>query len=183
MAPVTTNTVSVTPIIRPALRRLFIPATDAEMEKNTSGTTTQNIMLMNTVPSGRMACATPGSSPPTTHPATMAASITARNRYWRSAGFPSIQIPLFVFCSSIYSGLRVQYAFRSKKLRLADRILSARRSCIFSFYVYKGSLPFISANKLPSGCIQAPAPPTGSAARRTQSRLPQTPPPAQCWPE
>ena len=32
----------------------FIPATDAEMEKNTSGTTTQNIMLMNTVPSGRM---------------------------------------------------------------------------------------------------------------------------------
>ena len=50
--PVTTKVSTVTPMMRPARRTLRIPAMAPAMEKNTSGTTTQNIILMNTVPAG-----------------------------------------------------------------------------------------------------------------------------------
>lgn len=39
-------------MILPARFRLRTLATELEMEANTSGTTTQNIILMNTVPAG-----------------------------------------------------------------------------------------------------------------------------------
>ena len=79
ISPVTTNTATVTPMILPARRMLFMPATAPAMEANTSGTTTQNIMLMNTVPRGLMAAAASGSSQPSTQPSSMLSSITARN--------------------------------------------------------------------------------------------------------
>ena len=52
MAPVTTKVPTVTPMIFPARFRLSMLATALEMEAKTMGTTTQNIMLMNTVPRG-----------------------------------------------------------------------------------------------------------------------------------
>ena len=51
-APVTTKVSTVVPMILPARFRLRTLATELEMEANTSGTTTQNIILMNTVPAG-----------------------------------------------------------------------------------------------------------------------------------
>ena len=48
-APVTTKVSTVVPMILPARFRLRTLATELEMEANTSGTTTQNIILMNTV--------------------------------------------------------------------------------------------------------------------------------------
>ena len=79
ISPVTTNTATVTPMILPARRMLFMPATAPAMEANTSGTTTQNIMLMNTVPRGLMAAAASGNSQPSTQPSSMLSSITPRN--------------------------------------------------------------------------------------------------------
>ena len=78
MAPVTTNTATVTPMIFPARRRLPMLATAPAMDTNTSGTTTQNIMLMNTVPRGFTASAALGSSWPNRQPVSMASSITAK---------------------------------------------------------------------------------------------------------
>ena len=50
MAAVTRNVAMVTPMILPARLTLFILAMAEAMEQNTIGTTTQNIMLMNSVP-------------------------------------------------------------------------------------------------------------------------------------
>ena len=50
-----------------------------EMEQNTIGTTTQNIMFMNTVPSGSRAVA-PGHTAPTMQPATMPTSMEIMNQ-------------------------------------------------------------------------------------------------------
>ena len=91
MAPVTTKVPTVTPIIFPARFRLSILATALEMEANTMGTTTQNIMLMNTVPKGLSTVApvpeitlppsstAAGNTQPTMAPSTMAPIMTARN--------------------------------------------------------------------------------------------------------
>ena len=49
------------------------------MEKKTSGTTTQNIMLMKMVPSGSSAVA-PGQSQPVMAPATMPRTIVSMNQ-------------------------------------------------------------------------------------------------------
>ena len=78
MVPVTTNTATVTPMIRPARRILLMLATDPAMDANTRGTTTQNIMLMNTVPRGLMTADALGSRNPKAQPSSMASSITAR---------------------------------------------------------------------------------------------------------
>ena len=80
MAPVMTKVAMVLPRILPARLRLRIFATELAMEANTSGTTTQNIMLMNTVPSGLMALPKPGANQPTMHPAIIAPSMIAKNR-------------------------------------------------------------------------------------------------------
>ena len=79
MAPVTTKVATVVPMILPARARLLVQATEVEIEAKTRGTTTQNIMLMNTVPRGLMTAATPGASQPTMQPRTMAPSRMARN--------------------------------------------------------------------------------------------------------
>ena len=79
MAPVMTNTATVTPRIFPALRLDFIPATDPAIEAKTKGTTMQNIILINTVPKGLSHPANSGSSQPIMHPAIMAPSKIARN--------------------------------------------------------------------------------------------------------
>ena len=52
-------------------------ATAPEIDAKTSGTTMQNIMLMNTVPSGSRQTA-PGQAAPTAQPSAMQASIAAR---------------------------------------------------------------------------------------------------------
>ena len=92
MAPVTTKVATVMPMILPARRRLSILATALEIEEKTMGTTTQNIILMNTVPMGlRMVAPVPeitpppsstaaGHSQPAMQPSAMAASITPRKR-------------------------------------------------------------------------------------------------------
>ena len=63
----------------PARRALFILAMDEEMEKKTIGTTTQNIMLMNSVPKGSRAVA-PGHAKPTMIPRTMPRIIEKKNQ-------------------------------------------------------------------------------------------------------
>ena len=90
--PVTTKVATVTPIIFPARFRLSMFATALEMDANTIGTTTQNIILMNTVPKGLRTVApvpeiTPpsastvaGKSQPAAQPRIMAASMTPRKR-------------------------------------------------------------------------------------------------------
>ena len=52
MIVVTMKVRTVVPISLPARLALFMLAMAEEMEKKTIGTTTQNIMLMNSVPSG-----------------------------------------------------------------------------------------------------------------------------------
>ena len=79
IAPVTTNVAIVVPIILPARLRLFILATAPEMDANTSGTTMQNIMLINTVPAGLMTAAAFGQTQPNSAPRIMAASMMPRN--------------------------------------------------------------------------------------------------------
>ena len=80
MAPVTTKVITVVPMILPARLRLRTLATELAMDANTSGTTTQNIMLMNTVPRGAMRVPKLGATKPTMQPATMEPSMRARNR-------------------------------------------------------------------------------------------------------
>ena len=70
IAAVTQKVAIVVPMTLPARRALFMFAIAEEMETNTIGTTTQNIMLMKIVPMGSSAVA-PGQTAPTTHPATM----------------------------------------------------------------------------------------------------------------
>ena len=80
MAPVMTKVATVVPMILPARLRLRMLATDPAMEAKTRGTTTQNIMLMNTVPRKLILLPNSGANQPTTQPSTMAPSMIARNR-------------------------------------------------------------------------------------------------------
>ena len=70
IAAVTQKVMIVVPITLPARRALFMFAMAEEMETNTIGTTTQNIMLMKIVPMGSSAVA-PGQTAPTMQPETM----------------------------------------------------------------------------------------------------------------
>ena len=79
IAAVTANTATVTPSTLPARFALPMFAMAEEMEQNTIGTTTQNIMFMNTVPSGSRAVA-PGHTAPTMQPATMPTSMEIMNQ-------------------------------------------------------------------------------------------------------
>ena len=79
-APVTTKVPTVVPIIFPARPLLLIPAIELEIEANTKGTTTQNIMLMKIVPSGLIAIPNDGANQPTIQPRIIAPSIIARKR-------------------------------------------------------------------------------------------------------
>ena len=79
MAPVMTKVATVVPMILPARFMLFMLAMEPAMDTNTSGTTTQNIMLMNTVPKGFSTVAAPGASQPTIAPMTIAPSMMPRN--------------------------------------------------------------------------------------------------------
>ena len=84
IAAVTRNVAMVTPMILPARLTLFILAMADAMEQNTIGTTTQNIMLMNTVPRGFSTVApalssVTGKIQPTMAPRIMEPSIMARN--------------------------------------------------------------------------------------------------------
>ena len=65
-----------------AARRIAkkIPAMDPDIDANTSGTTIQNIMLMNTVPKGLIAPANPGANQPTIQPSIIAPIRIARKR-------------------------------------------------------------------------------------------------------
>ena len=72
---------TVVPISLPARLTLFMLAMDEEMEKKTIGTTTQNIMLMNSVPSGSSAPA-PSQAKPTTMPSTMPRIIEKKNQFF-----------------------------------------------------------------------------------------------------
>ena len=80
MAAVTKNVATVTPMIFPARRMLFILAMAEAMEQNTMGTTTQNIRLIKIVPMGCRQVA-PGHTAPTAHPAIMARSMLSRNQF------------------------------------------------------------------------------------------------------
>ena len=78
MAPVMTKVATVVPMILPARFMLFMLAMEPAMDTNTSGTTTQNIMLMNTVPKGFRTPAAVGASQPTMAPSTIAPSMMPR---------------------------------------------------------------------------------------------------------
>ncbi len=70
---------TVVPMSLPARLALFMLAMEEEMEKNTIGTTTQNIILINRVPRGSSAPA-PGQAKPTTMPRTIPRIIVKKNQ-------------------------------------------------------------------------------------------------------
>ena len=70
---------TVVPISLPARFALFILAIEEEIEKNTIGTTTQNIMLMNSVPRGSSALA-PSQEKPTIIPRTIPMIMVKKNQ-------------------------------------------------------------------------------------------------------
>ena len=78
IAPVTIKVATVVPMIFPARPRLLMLAIDPAIEANTRGTTTQNIMLMNTVPKGLIVWPKSGANQPTIQPKTMPPNISAR---------------------------------------------------------------------------------------------------------
>lgn len=80
MAAVTRNVAMVTPMILPARLTLFMLAMAEAMEQNTIGTTTQNIMLMNSVPKNSILPPKAGANAPTRQPATMPVSIHRINQ-------------------------------------------------------------------------------------------------------
>ena len=84
--------ITVVPISLPALLALFIFAMDDEMEKNTIGTTTQNIMLINSVPRGSRAPA-PGQANPTIIPSTIPRIIVKKNQLFLRKFFDFIPKP------------------------------------------------------------------------------------------
>ena len=86
---------TVVPISLPARLTLFMLAIDEEIEKKTIGTTTQNIMLMNSVPSGSSAPA-PSQTKPTTMPSTMPRIMEKKNQlFFRNfMGMPPFRIKL-----------------------------------------------------------------------------------------
>lgn len=79
MPAVTMNTITVVPSTLPARFTLPMFAMAEEIEQKTIGTTTQNIIFMNTVPSGSRAVA-PGQTAPTMQPATMPISMEIMNQ-------------------------------------------------------------------------------------------------------
>ena len=79
-SPVTTKTPSVAPRMRPALRRERVLAMLPASEQNTSGTTRQNIMLMNSVPRNSILPPNFGANAPTRQPATMPVSMHRMNQ-------------------------------------------------------------------------------------------------------
>ena len=79
IAAVQRKVTTVVPMTFPALRAETMLATALEMEKKTSGTTTQNIMLMKIVPSGSRTVA-PGQTQPVMAPATMPKTIVSVNQ-------------------------------------------------------------------------------------------------------
>ena len=87
MAAVQAKVTTVVPMTLPAFFALAIFATALEMEKNTIGTTTQNIMLMKMVPSGSSTVA-PGQSQPVIAPATMPRTIVSMNQLFLKKLFP-----------------------------------------------------------------------------------------------
>ncbi len=91
---------TVLPISLPARLALFIFAMDEEMEKKTIGTTTQNIILMNSVPSGSSTPA-PGQAKPTMMPATMPMIILKKNQllFRYLANLDMMRPSQFVFAS------------------------------------------------------------------------------------
>ena len=80
MAAVTRNEATVTPMILPARLTLFILAMAEAMEQNTMGTTTQNIMLMNSVPRNLILPPKAGAKAPTRQPPTMPVSMHRINQ-------------------------------------------------------------------------------------------------------
>ena len=84
--------ITVVPISFPALFALFIFAMEEEIEKNTIGTTTQNIMLIKRVPNGSSAPA-PGHINPTTMPSTMPRIIVKKNQLFFRKLFAFITVP------------------------------------------------------------------------------------------
>ena len=87
IAPVTIKVATVVPMIFPARPRLLMLAIDPAIEANTRGTTTQNIMLMNTVPKGLIVWPKSGANQPTIQPKTMPPNISAR----KAVPFPVLQ--------------------------------------------------------------------------------------------
>ena len=79
MAAVTRNVAMVTPMILPARLTLFMLAMAEAMEQNTMGTTTQNIILMNSVPRNLILPPKSGAKAPTRQPATMPEIMKIRN--------------------------------------------------------------------------------------------------------
>ncbi len=71
IAAVTRNVTVVTPMTFPALPGVFMLAIADEIEQNTIGTTTQNIMLMKRSPSGDKTVA-PGQTSPVIVPSAIA---------------------------------------------------------------------------------------------------------------
>ena len=80
MAAVTRNVAMVTPMILPARLTLFMLAMAEAMEQNTIGTTTQNIMLMNSVPRNSILPPKPGANAPTRQPPTIPVSMHRINQ-------------------------------------------------------------------------------------------------------
>ena len=70
----------VTPMILPARFTLFMLAMAEAMEQNTMGTTTQNIMLMNSVPRNSILPPNSGANAPTRQPPTIPVSIHRMNQ-------------------------------------------------------------------------------------------------------
>ena len=68
-------------MMRPARFAELMFAIAEAMEQNTIGTTTQNIILINSVPNGSRAVA-PGHAAPTIQPATMPRSISVMKPYF-----------------------------------------------------------------------------------------------------
>ena len=133
MAAVEKNVPTVMPMMRPARFAELIFAIAEAMEQNTIGTTTQNIMLMNSVPKGSRAVA-PGQTAPTTQPATMPSSISvmkpyffinffiAHNLHWLFSCFILLRTPCKV--NAFHAILFAKDAFRrltwTKTMKSAD---------------------------------------------------------------
>ena len=81
MAAVTRNVPTVTPMSLPARFAPDAFAIAEDIEKNTSGTTMQNIRLINTVPSGSSFVPISGANTPMRQPQTMPSSMKIINPY------------------------------------------------------------------------------------------------------
>ncbi len=101
MIVVTIKVKTVVPMSLPARLALFMLAMEEEMEKKTIGTTTQNIILINRVPSGSSAPA-PGQAKPTTMPRTMPRIMVKKNQlFFRKLPFLLLAIREHSFQASI----------------------------------------------------------------------------------